>query len=219
MTKFWNTYRFLVVFLFSSFLMSAIQLHAQSQGQVGSNNNWYMANPAGSKIDVNALLQNNENGQNNANQTNEVSVNDDFEGNYQQRNQEFYELTTSYGAVEDYLSAQNGYSIGENENLIKLHMGGNSNSIMAIQKQGSGNIMDVKYYGNSNQGYYRQQGSDNFIYDQIGTLLNHETGVYREIIQNGTGLGVVNTGIPKMDMIINQNGAHMLLKINSSPPF
>ena len=121
-------------------------------------------------------------------------------------------------STQNYMQEKRGeYSVQDNENFIRLYMDGSSNTANATQTQGNGNFMNVDIYGNSNEGNYLQVGSDNFIYDQIGNQTNPQNGVYREINQYGSGLGIENTGNPTTDMIINQWGQDMKLRITESP--
>jgi hypothetical protein len=100
-----------------------------------------------------------------------------------------------------------------NGNYVQILIHGNSNYVQSTQKQGVGNIMDLGIQGNSNNGTYLQQGSNNYIYDRI----NHSSGISHEINQQGNGLGIYNEGMQTIPLIINQKGQDMKLKINGPP--
>jgi len=120
--------------------------------------------------------------------------------------------------IQQYFSdGSSQQSVEENGNAIALYMEGTDNTASAVQSQGSGNIMNLGIYGNSNTGDYRQQGSNNYIFDRIGSQENPASGVTHEIHQVGSNLGTINQGIQTIPMIIRQQGRGMQLHISGSP--
>ena len=98
------------------------------------------------------------------------------------------------------------------ENYLQLSMDGMDNDVVATQKNGSNNIMNLGVAGNRNTGNYLQNGSKNYIYDRIkGNEIRHE------ISQKGNQLGIHNQGMQKLPLIIEQRGTGMKLLIKGGP--
>ena len=96
-------------------------------------------------------------------------------------------------------------------------MEGSQNTANAVQKNGSGNIMNLGIYGEQNHGDYLQQGSNNYIFDRIGSRNNPASGVTHKIHQVGSNLGITTQGVQTMDMKIKQTGPGMQLHIRGAP--
>ena len=208
MTKSWKTYQILMIFLLLWFIMPGKNLQAQHMPLSGNSNN-----PFSDENNVTTTIpeQPDQNIYNSS--RNEFNIVDG-----QKLAEDFGYFQWIATNTQGYMQEKRGeYSVAENENFIRLYMEGIYNTVNATQKQGEGNFMYVDIYGNSNEGNYLQVGSDNFIYDQIGTQQNPQNGVYREINQYGKGLGIENTGNPTTHMIINQWGQDMKLQITESP--
>jgi hypothetical protein len=77
--------------------------------------------------------------------------------------------------------------------------------------------MKLGIYGNSNSGDYLQKGSNNYIYDRIGSQENPVSGVSHKIHQVGSGHSTINQGIQTIPMIIRQKGPGMHLQISGAP--
>jgi hypothetical protein len=103
---------------------------------------------------------------------------------------------------------------GKNGNYVNLVMDGNSNYVTAKQEKGTGNAMEIEIDGNYNNLNYLQQGNNNYLYDGVfGDYMDYS------ITQTGNELGLYLQGqqtIP--NMIINQRGNGMKLRITGSPP-
>jgi hypothetical protein len=136
-------------------------------------------------------------------------------GSLSERSVEFSPLKA---LAQQYLSGQDrGFASQENGNLVRLYMDGSQNTANAVQKQGSGNIMNLGIYGEGNHGDYLQQGSNNYIFDRIGSRNNPASGVTHKIHQVGSNLGITTRGIQTMDMKIKQTGPGMQLHIRGAP--
>jgi hypothetical protein len=119
--------------------------------------------------------------------------------------------------AQQYFSAGSSQPTEENGNTIRLYMEGTGNTASAVQSQGNGNIMKLGIYGNSNSGDYLQKGSNNYIYDRIGSQENPVSGVSHKIHQVGSGHSTINQGIQTIPMIIRQKGPGMHLQISGAP--
>jgi len=120
--------------------------------------------------------------------------------------------------AQQYLSGQEkGFASQENGNRIRLYMKGTGNTARAEQRQGNGNIMNLGIYGEDNHGDYLQQGSNNYIFDRIGSRNNPASEVTHKIHQVGSNLGITTQGIQTMDMKIKQTGPGMQLHIRGAP--
>ena len=108
-------------------------------------------------------------------------------------------------------------STGNDGNAIRLYMEGTGNTASAEQSQGNGNIMNLGIYGNSNHGDYLQKGSNNYIFDRIGSEKNTVSGVSHKIHQYGSGLSIHKVGMRRMDMQIIQRGFQTQMIIRGSP--
>jgi len=137
-------------------------------------------------------------------------------GTFSERSGEF--SPRKKALAQQYLSGQ-GRQIAakENENLIRLYMNGNQNKVNAVQKNGRGNIMNLGITGENNYGDYLQQGSNNYIFDRIGSSKTPANGVTHKIHQVGSNLGISTQGIQTMDMKIKQTGPGMQLHIRGAP--
>lgn len=212
MTKFWKTYQILMVFLLLWFVMPIASVQAQQEESYmmpvttvfpfENGGNQGLASipdpPAVNQVDV-------------ANHQFDIVDGEALAGDYG-----YFHWTATSTAT--YMAEKRTmYGLQEDENYIRLFTDGENNQFFANQENGHGNIMDVNIYGNANDAHYLQYGSDNFIYDQIGEMGSPVNGVYREINQYGSGLGIHNQGIPDLDMIINQWGNDMKLLITHSP--
>lgn len=208
MTKSWKTYQILMIFLLLWFVMPGKSLQAQHMPLSGSSNNPFSN---GNNVTTTIPEQPDQNSYVLSNNEYNIVDGEELAGNFGY----FKWIATN---TQDYMEEKRGeYSVAENENFIRLYVDGSYNTANATQKQGEGNFMNVEIYGNSNEGKYLQVGSNNYIYDQIGTQENPKYGVSREINQYGSGLGIENTGNPTTDMIINQWGQDMKLQITESP--
>lgn len=115
-------------------------------------------------------------------------------------------------------SAVTNMQTARNEgNAIRLYMEGPGNTATAVQSQGSGNIMNLGIYGSSNKGDYLQEGSNNYIFDRIGSEKNPVSGVSHKIRQYGSGLSIHKMGMGRMDMQIIQRGFQTQMIIRGSP--
>lgn len=139
-----------------------------------------------------------------------------FRGTFSERSAGF--SPRKKALAQQYLSGQDrGFASQENGNLVRLYMDGSQNTANAVQKQGSGNIMNLGIYGEGNHGDYLQQGSNNYIFDRIGSRNNPASGVTHKIHQVGSNLGITTQGVQTMDMKIKQTGPGMKLHIRGAP--
>jgi len=104
------------------------------------------------------------------------------------------------------------FSATRKQNEVNLMMEGVNNNAEVTQQIGTSNYLNLKIEGKNNQATYQQEGNNNYIFDRI-----RGNNIYREINQSGNQLGIYNTGMQDIPMIINQWGAEMQILIDHSP--
>ena len=208
MTKFWNTYQILMVFLLLLFVIPD-GVNAQDN-QISSNSK---ADSKSAQIETSLLMTkvpeypfDNHNGKEINNLPSKFRMN----------------ARTSRWMKND----KQKLSAEGNGNHIQLDMYGQNNQVDATQI-GSGNVMDLGVRGQNIDATYQQQGDDNYIYDRVVSHgeasiaafngMNSGQSLQREIYQEGTNLGIYNQGQQATPMIIKQRGQGMKIKIEGSP--
>ena len=187
MTKFWNTYQILMIFLLLSIVLPLNKLNAQE-----SQDNKQV------KLYEEQVLMNLDQSYDNPfanNNGNSAQLKNRFRRRAQNSNKDTEE-----------------WAFDGTGNYINLKMTGKGNQAYATQKEGTGNFLDLEIHGKENVGQYLQEGNNNILVDKIAG-----NNIRREVYQDGNDLGLFNQGMQSTPMIINQRGSGMKIKITETP--